>query len=124
MDKDGVYQTIKEKILNEELAPGQWLVEREISEKFQISRTPVRELLRTLVSGGLVSLEPSKGYYVRKLSIEEIIEIFQAREAVEGAATRLACLRGDDSFFTHITKLKSQFEKLDIPSDSSAGTVK
>jgi len=124
MHKDSVYQTIKEKILNEELAPGQWLVEREISEKFQISRTPVRELLRTLVSDGLVSLEPSKGYYVRKLTIEEIREIFQAREAVEGAATRLSCLRGDDSFFNHIALLKSQFEKLDITSDSSSGIVK
>jgi len=124
MHKDNVYQKIKEKILNEELPPGQWLVEREISEQFQISRTPVRELLRTLVSDGLVSLEPSKGYYVRKLTIEEIIEIFQAREAVEGAATRLSCLKGDASFFDNIAILKSQFEKLDIANDSSSGTAK
>jgi DNA-binding GntR family transcriptional regulator len=124
MNKDGVYLKIKEKILNEELVPGQWLVEREISEKFQISRTPVRELLRTLVADGLVSIEPSKGYYVRKLTVEEIIEIFQAREAVEGAATRLSCLRGEDPFFDHIAILKSQFEELEIKSDSSPGIVK
>lgn len=124
MDKDCVYNKIKEKILNEELPPGQWLVEREISEKFQISRTPVRELLRRLVSDGLVSLEPSKGYHVRKLTVGEIIEIFQAREAVEGAATRHSCLKGDASFFNHIASLKPQFEKLDITSDSSSGIVK
>lgn len=124
MNKDKVYQKIKEKILNEGLPPGQWLVEREISEQFQISRTPVRELLRTLVSDGLVSLEPAKGYIVRKLTIEEILEIFQAREAVEGAATRLSCLKGDASFFKNIASLKSQFENLDVSSDSSLGTVK
>lgn len=124
MKKMQVYQEIKEKILSEKLAPGQWLVERDISEKYKISRTPVRELLRALVSDGLISLEPSKGYYVRKLTIEEMIEIFQAREAIEGAATRLSCLMGDESFFNHIAKLKSQFEKLDITSDSLSGVVK
>ncbi|UCD82561.1 MAG: GntR family transcriptional regulator [Desulfobacterales bacterium] len=124
MDKDRVYNKIKEKILTEELPPGQWLVEREISEKFQISRTPVRELLRRLVSDGLVSLEPSKGYYVRKLSIEEIIEIFQAREAVEGQAARLSCIKGDELFFNHIATLKRQFEQLDITKDSSSGIAK
>jgi DNA-binding GntR family transcriptional regulator len=124
MNKIQVYQEIKDKILSEKLAPGQWLVERDISEKYKISRTPVRELLRALVSDGVISLEPSKGYYVRKLTIEEVIEIFQVREAIEGAATRLSSLMGDDSFFNHIAKLKSQFEKLDIPSDSLSGVVK
>ena len=124
MKKNQVYQKLKEKILNENLAPGQWLVERDISEKFEISRTPVRELLRDLVSDGLISMEPSKGYYVRKLSVEEVIEIFQAREAIEGAAARLSCLRGDASFFNRVAKLKVQFEKLDITSDSVSGVIK
>jgi DNA-binding GntR family transcriptional regulator len=124
MKKIQVYQEIKEKILSEKLAPGQWLVERDISEQYKISRTPVRELLRELVSDGLISLEPSKGYYIRKLTVEEVIEIFQAREAIEGVAAKISCLRGDDSFFNHIAKLKSQLEKLDIPKDSSAGVIK
>ena len=56
MKKIQVYQEIKEKILSEKLTPGQWLVERDISEQYKISRTPVRELLRELVSDGLISL--------------------------------------------------------------------
>jgi DNA-binding GntR family transcriptional regulator len=124
MNKAQVYEEIKKNILSEALAPGQWLVERDISEKYRISRTPVRELLRALASDGLVALEPSKGYSVKKLNIEEIVEIFQAREAVEGAAARLSCIRGDTEFFDVVAKLKAQLQKLDLKQDSSLGIAK
>ncbi|MBW1997310.1 MAG: GntR family transcriptional regulator [Deltaproteobacteria bacterium] len=123
MNKDEVYKALKKKILEEELAPGQWLVERDISDTYKISRTPVREILRILVADGLVTMEASKGYSVRKLSIEEIVEIFQAREAVEGLAARLCCLKGDDEFFSHMKKLKTRFIHIDIERDSTQGVI-
>jgi len=48
MTKEETYQELKKRIINEELAPGHWLVERDISGEFKISRTPVREIFRSL----------------------------------------------------------------------------
>ena len=123
MKKQIAYQNLKQRILKEELAPGQWLVERDICRDYEISRTPVREILRMLVTDGIVTLEPSKGYLLRKLNLEEIVEIFQAREAIEGTAARLACIKGDESFFSQIAELGEKFESLDIKNDSSLGVA-
>jgi DNA-binding GntR family transcriptional regulator len=121
MKKNELYKELKLKIFNEEIPPGTWLVERELCEKYRLSRTPVRELLRVLVSDGLITLEPTKGYSVRKLSFEEIVEIFHARESVEGMAARLSCLRGDQDFLTLVEKIENQLEKIDINEDTYLG---
>jgi DNA-binding GntR family transcriptional regulator len=121
MDKNDLYKELRLKIFNEEISPGTWLVERELCEKYNLSRTPVREILRVLVSDGLITLEPTKGYSVKKLSFEEIVEIFQARESVEGMAARLSCLRGDQDFLHKIEKIKNQLEQIDINKDTYLG---
>ena len=121
MNKKDLYKELKLKIFNEEISPGTWLVERELCEKYNLSRTPVREILRVLVSDGLITLEPTKGYSVRKLSFEEIVEIFHARESVEGMAARLSCLRGGQDFLSKIAELKNQLEQIDIDKDTYLG---
>lgn len=121
MNKENVYKELKLKIFNEEIPPGTWLIERELCEKYNLSRTPVREILRILVSDGLITLEPTKGYSVRKLGFEEIVEIFHAREGVEGMAARLSCLRGDQDFLSKIEKIKNQLERIDIDKDTYRG---
>jgi DNA-binding GntR family transcriptional regulator len=121
MHKDELYNQLKMKIFNEEIPPGTWLVEREISEKYNVSRTPVREILRVLASDGLIIFEPTKGYSVRKLGFDEIVEIFNARESLEGMASRLACIRGDQDFFSNIKKIRKQLEQVDVKKDPSLG---
>jgi len=121
MRKDELYHELKMKIFNEDISPGTWLVEREISEKYEVSRTPVREILRVLASDGLIIFEPTKGYSVRKLGFDEIVEIFNAREGVEGMASRLACIRGDQEFFSNIKKIKKELERIDVTKDTSIG---
>lgn len=123
MKTNNVYQDLKQKIIQEELLPGQWLVERELSEQYGISRTPVREVLRKLVADGFLDLKPAKGYVVKELSLKEIIETFQAREAVEGMLVRFACQRGDEQFFAHVTELRQQLEELDIDHNGEAGVA-
>ncbi len=121
MDKKDLYKELKLKIFNEEISPGTWLVERELCETSNLSRTPVREILRVLASDGLITLEPTKGYSVRKLSFEEIVEIFHARESVEGMAAKLSCLRGDQDFLHKIENIKDQLEQIDIVNDTYLG---
>jgi len=119
--KEQIYKNIKEKIIRDELTAGQWLVERELCNRYQISRTPMREVLQRFVSEGLLDLHKSKGYAVKTLSIKEIVEIFQVREAIECVLTRLACHNIDDHIAADLKKLKRELEEVEIEKDTSVG---
>ena len=120
-NKQRAYVDIKQRIIREEFTPGQWLIERELSEMYGLSRTPMREILRNLVSDGLLELQPAKGYTVRKLSIEEVSQIFQAREAVEGLVARLACQRRGEEFMRSLGEIKKRLRRVDPKQDAAQG---
>ena len=121
MTKEEITADLIEKIKNEDILPGQWLVERELSVTYGISRTPVREILRDLSTTGMVEWLPARGYRVRELKLEDIVELFNAREAVEGMAARLACLTGDDAFFADLAVLEHSLEPVVISDDADKG---
>lgn len=85
-----VYKAISERIISGELEPGTRIVEEEIAASLGVSRTPVREAMKSLAKDELVTLLPRKGAYVRKLSREDLTEIYEIREVLEGLAVRLA----------------------------------
>jgi DNA-binding GntR family transcriptional regulator len=88
--QDLVFTTLRDEILSGELGPGERLNTSQLSERLGVSRTPIREALNRLTSIGLVENIPHRGAFVRKLSIEEIIEMYYIRAALEGIAARLA----------------------------------
>jgi len=120
-NKNTIYKELKKDIMSGKLLPGSNLVEREISNEYGMSRTPAREILWRLASDGLLKQEPSGGYIVRKISLEEIFNIFQSREAVEGMAARLACQKGDDNFFSNIKEIRERIKEIDIEKNSQEG---
>lgn len=87
------YQAIVKAILNGDLPPGEPLSERKLAEQHNLSRTPVREILRDLQRQGLVEHHPGRGAFTRKFTPLDIRDIFEVREALEAAAARLAALR-------------------------------
>lgn len=86
---DCVYHSLRRMILYNEIEPGAWLRQKDISAQFQVSRTPVREAFRTLSQEGLVELIPNYGARVTQLSMEEFEEIYALRIGIEGLAARL-----------------------------------
>ena len=86
---DWVYQSLRHAILYNQIAPGSWLRQKDISEQFEVSRTPVREAFRTLDQEGLVALVPNYGARVTELTLEEFEEIYALRSGIEGLAARL-----------------------------------
>jgi len=121
MNKEEMFEDLRTRILSGDLVPGDWLVERELSELYGNSRTPIREILRKLAHLGIVELQPSKGYQVKRLSIEEIVEIFHAREAVEGEGARLACLVDSDELIEASRELHERLLAVDISTDTAKG---
>jgi phosphonate utilization transcriptional regulator len=78
-----VQQEIERAILQGEHAPGAKLVEANIAEKLGVSRGPVREAFRMLEEAGLVRTEKNRGVFVRDIPIEEAVEIFDLRAAMD-----------------------------------------
>ncbi len=121
MDKNRIYEEIRQQIVEEKLVPGQWLIERELCKTYRMSRTPIREILWKLTADGFLEQEANRGFIVRRLGLEQIFEIFQAREAIEGMAARLACRRGGESFRTTLREIKKKIARTNIESDPAAG---
>jgi len=121
MDKKVVYEDIRRQISEEKLVPGQWLIERELCETYRMSRTPIREILWKLTADGLLEQATNRGFVVRRLGLEQIFEIFQAREAIEGMAARLACRRGGEAFHLKLREIKKKIAKANIESDPMMG---
>lgn len=84
-----IHRRLKEMILNFELYPGTRLTEIELSERFGVSRTPIREAVQRLAMEGLMTVRPKQGCFVRALDIEEINQYYQVRIALEGLVLRL-----------------------------------
>jgi DNA-binding GntR family transcriptional regulator len=84
-----VLDTLRQAIIDGRLAPGARLTERELTEMLGVSRTVVREALRSLEAEGLVHVIPNKGPVVRELSRAEAEDLYQIRAVLEGLAARL-----------------------------------
>jgi DNA-binding GntR family transcriptional regulator len=93
-----VLEAIKHAILSGELRPGKPLVETDLAEVLGVSKTPVREALKTLAGAGLVTMSPYKGAVVRIVDDAEARQIYDVRLLLEPEAlSRAAALkRGGD----------------------------
>jgi DNA-binding GntR family transcriptional regulator len=85
-----VYDFVKAQIMNLELKPGQYITDSQIADEFEISRTPVREALRRLEQEGLLVNQARRGWKVYSLSLDDIHEIFDIKESLDGMIIRKA----------------------------------
>lgn len=84
--REQIREVLLERILKGELQPGDRLVEMRLAQELGTSQAPVREALRELQSLGFVEHEPYRGTRVRRVTEEEIAEIFPVRIALEELA--------------------------------------
>ena len=83
-----VAQELKTDLANMAYSPGSRLLERELCERYEVSRTIIREVLREFESEGLVENIPHIGPVVSVLSPEEAVQIYEIRGILAGLATR------------------------------------
>lgn len=79
------YQSIREKILHLEIAPGTAISEIETAAKYNISRTPVRDVFKALEAEGLLEIKPHIGTFVSLIDLDMISDILYIREVMEQA---------------------------------------
>ncbi|MCU7838753.1 MAG: GntR family transcriptional regulator [Candidatus Thiodiazotropha sp. (ex Troendleina suluensis)] len=93
---DRLFDTLQRAIVEGEIAPGSKISEPELARQHGVSRGSLREAIGRLEARKLVERKPNIGARVVTLSYEQLIEIFQIREALEGMATRLAAQNMSD----------------------------
>ncbi len=106
--QDIVFTTLRGEILTGRLEPGERLNTIRLAQRLGVSRMPVREALSRLASAGLVEYIPHRGAFVKKLSIEEVIEIYYIRAALEGIAARLAARNLTGSEIARLLELSAE----------------
>lgn len=106
-----IYDEVRERILNLELAPGTDLDEGALERLLGVSRTPIREALIRLVAEGLVLHEPNRGASVAPIGLESVRQFFEALDLTQRAVTRWAALRRSEAQVAEIQLLRDRFER-------------
>ena len=91
-----------------ELAPGTRLNEIELCNTMGVSRTPLREAIRSLATEGLIELQPNRGAIVSVVSQEDVTEILPIMASLEGLGGRLAAMHMDQSKIAQVRKIHDQ----------------
>lgn len=92
-----VVQRIRDLIVQGELAPGERVPERELCERFGISRTPFREALKVLATEGLIDLQHHRGAVVSTVTAKDVDDMFQVMGVLEALAGELAARQASDA---------------------------
>jgi DNA-binding GntR family transcriptional regulator len=89
-----IVATLKERIIHWQYPPEHRLTEAELCQKFGVSRSPVREALRTLATDGFLKKMPNRGYAVKQYNLREIEELYEVRLALELFVVECLAKRG------------------------------
>ena len=118
--KARAYQTLKEAIILLELPPGTPLTERNIAEQLGISKTPVREALLMLQRDGLVEQTDYRGTTVASLTLRDVLDVLEVRQALEGYAVRLAAQDFNRTQFAELEEIIRKGSKALEDNDQAA----
>lgn len=87
---------LRDMIIEGVLTPGAKVNELRLCEQLGVSRTPLREALRTLATEGLIDLVPSRGAVVRRLTPDDVFDMLEALKVIEPHAAAIGCRRASD----------------------------
>ena len=108
---------LREAIICGELAPGTRLVLEELSQRYHVSMTPIREAFSLLESEGLIAQSPHKGAVVSGLDREDLLELYAIRTAMEELATLHGVPRLSEDDLSAMSSLLDALERFEGPQD-------
>ena len=89
-----VYLALKHDIITGVHPAGEALSEKDLAERYSSSRTPVREAAVRLQQDHLLKIIPNRGYFITKISVQDLTDLYDYRIAVECACAELAAMKG------------------------------
>jgi DNA-binding GntR family transcriptional regulator len=115
-----VFERLQDDIVRGVLRPGVRLGEAELASRYGVSRGPLREAIRRLESRKLLQREPHIGARVASLTLNDLVEIYRVREALEGMAARLAadCMTADEISGLHAVLYQHE-QQQDLKEDTA-----
>ena len=114
--REQVYQETKNDIITGVHGAGEKLSLDRLAEKYQVSKTPIREALNALQHEGLVEIMPRVGYFVSQMTIKDLQDIFELRLIIESASAEMAARNITDAEVTYLEDMHSSFVLGDIDS--------
>lgn len=117
---DAVAERLRQGIVEGLFDPGVRLNERLLCERMGVSRTPMREAIKTLAGEGLIRLEPNKGAVVARLSRDEVAAAFEVIASLESLSGMLAAQRASDADIKSVLSMQEKMEKAYRKKDLSA----
>ncbi|MEM8894446.1 MAG: GntR family transcriptional regulator, partial [Bacteroidota bacterium] len=112
-----VYDQVKKMIESGKLKPGQKLKQEELADQLGVSRTPLMKALQLLEHELLVESKPRRGMYVKSISYDEMVDVYDCREAIECLAVRLLIERASDSSTSKLIEIFKPFVTGEINSN-------
>ncbi len=101
--KEQAYREIRQMLVGGELVPGSKVVVRVLSERLNLSPTPIKSALAGLERDGFLTSIPHRGYFVPEVDVQDMREIYQLREVLDGVAARNAAALPSPGAFVHTT---------------------
>ena len=115
-----VTQRLRQLLVEGRIAPGAKLNEREVCEQLKVSRTPLREAIKTLAAEGLVELLPNRGAIAVQLGEADVLHTFEVMAGLEGLSGELAAQRVTTEELTEIEALHYEMKAAYTRRDLSA----
>ena len=109
--REMVYEELKIQILTGAIVPGTRMMEVDLAEEMGVSRTPIREAIRKLEKEGLVTIEPRRGAYASRITTEDMVEILEVRQDLEGLAAFFAAERMNASQMKELRDASEKYNK-------------
>ncbi len=108
---DTAYELLKQLIVECQVAPGALVDERDLMERLEVGRTPLREALQRLERDHLIQAVPRHGYFVAHVTVANLAHAFELRQPVEGLAARLAAERATKRHLDDLVDYLAEVER-------------
>ena len=118
-----VYERIKAMATTYRLRPGERINEVELARQLGVSRTPVREALARIAAEGFLTAIPSRGFTVRALDAQQILEHYEYRATVEMGVIKLVCQRASDADLAELLAFAEQSRDEPESDDQALGLL-
>ena len=115
---ENVYDQLLDYVFSDQVSPGEKLVERELAEKFKVSRVPIRESLAKMVAQGLlVGGEHRQGVRKRRYTPAESRQLLEFRSSLECSAIEMAAQRAEPDDIEALEAICEKAEAIDVAND-------